>query len=255
MIKSGKGLILLGTMAIAVALATSGCATKKYVSKQINPVNQKLSQYQKDTNGKIAWITNKEQTDVSALNERITTTDQKVAEVSTAVQEAQGTASRAMEAADANKVALSENTTAINSVKESMNYQLVGKGEVFFAFGKATLLPSAKAELDTVASKVQGMPRSVIEVAGFTDHIGTRKYNDELSRRRAWAVQRYLVEHNVPARSIHVVGLGEQMNPPPDGMATDMTASTKTGKRELERRVCIRIFGAGELTPTDENRQ
>src|SRR6185369_9353469 len=115
MIKSGKGLILLGTMAIAVALATSGCATKKYVSKQINPVNQKLNQYEKDTNGKIAWITNKEQTDVSALNERITTTDQKVAEVSTAVQEAQGTASRAMETADANKVAIGENTTSINN--------------------------------------------------------------------------------------------------------------------------------------------
>jgi len=98
MIKSGKGLILLPAMAIIVALAAPGCATKKYVSKQINPVNQKLNQYEKDTNGKIAWITNKEQTDVSALNERITTTDQKVAEVSTAVQEAQGTASRAMEA-------------------------------------------------------------------------------------------------------------------------------------------------------------
>jgi len=254
MIKSGKGLILLPAMAIIVALAAPGCATKKYVSKQINPVNQKLNQYEKDTNGKIAWITNKEQTDVSALNERITTTDQKVAEVSTAVQEAQGTASRAMETADANKVAIGENTTSINNVKESLNYQLVGKGEVFFAFGKATLQPAGKAELDTIASNVQGMPRSVVEIAGFTDHIGTRKYNDDLSRRRAWAVQRYLVEHNVPARSIHVVGLGEQMTPPPDGLGSDMTASTKKGTRELERRVCIRIFGAGDLTATEENR-
>jgi outer membrane protein OmpA-like peptidoglycan-associated protein len=253
MIKSGKGLILAAAMAIIVAVAAPGCATKKYVSQQINPVNQKLSQYQKDTNGKITWLTNKQQTDVSALNERIATTDQRVAEVSTAVQEAQGTASRAMEATDANKTAIETNRTAITNVKDSLNYQLVEKADVFFDFGKATLRPSARAELDAIAAKAQAMPRSVIELAGFTDHVGTRNYNDELSRRRAWTVQRYLIEHNVPARSIHVVGLGEQMNPPPDGLGleTASTATTKSGQRQMQRRVSIRLFGAGELTGTD----
>jgi outer membrane protein OmpA-like peptidoglycan-associated protein len=253
MIKSGRGLIVTAAMAIIVALAAPGCATKKYVSQQINPVNHKVDQVAKDTNGKIAWLTNKESNDISQVNERIATTDQRVAEVSDAVQAAQGTASRAMEAADANKTQIAENSAAITNVSNSLNYQLMGTSEVLFAFNKATLTPQAKTELDAIAAKVQGMPRAVIELAGFTDPTGTDRYNLELSRRRAWTVQRYLVEHNVPARSIHVVGFGKE--PPPEGMGIVTQVSNtrnKTKTYHLERRVCIRVFGAGELTGTTQ---
>jgi outer membrane protein OmpA-like peptidoglycan-associated protein len=263
MIKSGKGLILTAAAATIVVLAASGCATKKYVSKQVNPVNQRLSQYEKETNGKLAWITNKEQTDISQVNERIATTDQRVAEVSTAVQAAQGTASRAMETADANKTqieasntAIEVNRTAITNVTNSLNYQLVDKSEVMFAFGKATIAPQAKTALDAIAAKVESMPRAVIEVAGFTDRVGSPSYNLDLSRRRAWAVQRYLVEHKVPARSIHVVGFGEE--PAPEGMEAYTQTANRRGKTQpsrMERRVCIRVFGAGDLASTTPTQQ
>jgi outer membrane protein OmpA-like peptidoglycan-associated protein len=237
-------------------MTVTGCASKKYVSQQINPVNQKLNHYEKDTNGKIAWLNNKVDTNVSALNERISTTDQRVSEVSSAVQSAQGTASRAMETADANKAAIEETNTAITDVKDSMNYKLVDRTDVFFAFDKATLEPKAKTELDSIAAKIQGMPRAVVEVAGFADPVGTTKYNLDLSRRRAWVVQRYLVQHNVPARSIHVVGLGQEPTPP--GMETPEASSVgKEGAHPhaLERRVAIRLFGAGSLTGTNESQQ
>src|SRR5215471_2899613 len=103
MINIGKGLFGTAAVPVILALAASGCATKKYVSRQINPVNQKLSQFEKQTNGKLAYLTNKQQNDISQVNERIATTDQRVTEVANAVQSAQGTASRAMEAADANR--------------------------------------------------------------------------------------------------------------------------------------------------------
>jgi len=255
MIKCGNGLIVTVAMAVIVAVAAPGCATKKYVSKQINPVNQKLAQYEKDTNGKIAWIANKEQADVSQLNERIATTDQRVAEVAATAEAAQGSASRAMEAADANKGRIEENATAITNVSNSLNYQLVDKSEVFFAFNKTTLTPQAKTELDALAAKVQDMPRAVIEIAGFTDPRGGPAYNFDLSRRRAWTVQRYLVEHNVPARSIHVIGLGEEAAP--TGMEVTKTAShgNKADTYRLERRVCIRLFGAGNLSATNPTQQ
>jgi outer membrane protein OmpA-like peptidoglycan-associated protein len=255
MIKCGNGLLVTAAMAVIVAVAAPGCATKKYVSSQINPVNQKLAQYQKDTNGKITWLTNKEQADVSQLNEKIATTDQRVAEVASAAEAAQGTASRAMEAADANKVKIEENSTAITNVSNSLNYQLVDKGEVFFAFNKSTLRPEAKTELDAIAAKVKDMPRAVIEIAGFTDTRGRPGYNLDLSRRRAWAVQRYLVEHNVPARSIHVVGFGEEAAPTGMELEKTSTATTKAEKYQLERRVCIRLFGAGNMAATTEGQQ
>jgi len=250
MINIGKGLFGTAAVPVILALAASGCATKKYVSRQINPVNQKLSQFEKQTNGKLAYLTNKQQNDISQVNERIATTDQRVTEVANAVQSAQGTASRAMEAADANRASIEENSTAITNlntnVTNALNYQLVGKAEVMFAFGKATLTPSAKTALDEVATKVQGMPRAVVELSGFTDRVGSTNYNLDLSRRRAWAVQRYLVEHQVPSRSIHTVGLGKDTPPSPD---------TPVKPNQQKRRVTIQVFGAGELpsgTPSQQ---
>ena len=87
---------------IALALATTGCATKKYVSQQVAPVNHRVTALEKSTNDKISAVWHKEETDISQVNERISTTDQHVAQLSTAVQEAQGTASRAMQATEEN---------------------------------------------------------------------------------------------------------------------------------------------------------
>ncbi len=243
--QSRNGLIFMAAMAVVVSLAAPGCATKKYVSQQINSVNQRVDQ----TNGKVAWLTNKEQNDVSQVNERISTTDQHVSQLNTAVQSAQGTASRAMQEADANKVQIDANNAQIAKVANSLNYQLVSKADVWFAFDKATLTPKAKSELDAIAAKAQAMPRAVVELGGFTDPVGTSNYNLDLSRRRAWAVQRYLIDHNVPARSIHVVGFGKERGPDDMGLpSSDMaTARGKAESHRLERRVCIRLYGAGDL--------
>ena len=252
--QSRNGLILIAAMAVVVSLAAPGCATKKYVSQQINSVSQRVDQ----TNGKVAWLSNKEQKDVSQMNERIATTDHHVSQLSSAVQSAQGTASRAMQESDANKVQIQANSAELSRVENSMNYQLVEKADVWFAFDKATLTPKAKSELDAIAAKTQMMPRAVIELGGFTDPVGTSNYNLDLSRRRAWAVQRYLIDHNVPARSIHVVGFGKERGPGDMELSsTDMaTARGKAESHKLERRVCIRLYGAGALqateTPTTE---
>jgi outer membrane protein OmpA-like peptidoglycan-associated protein len=247
----------MAAIAALAALAAPGCATKKYVNQQINPVNQRVDQYHKEDEGKIAYITNKERNDISQVNERIATTDQRVTELNTAVHSAQGTASRAMQEADANKVQIEANNTAIANVQNSLTYQLVQKADVEFAFNKATLTPGAKAELDAIAAKARSMPRSVIELAGFTDPVGSPNYNLDLSRRRAWAVQRYLVEQNVPERSIHVAGFGEERGPRAMALSSSEMASArgKAAAHHMERRVCIQLYGAGDLTgstPTEE---
>jgi outer membrane protein OmpA-like peptidoglycan-associated protein len=249
MILSGKAFIPLGAAALTIALATTGCATKKYVSQQINPVNQRLNQYEKDTNGKITYLTNKEQNDYSQVNERIATTDQHVAELGHAVQSAQGTASRAMQEADANKVRIEANNAALANVRNSLNYQLVQKSDVEFGFNQATLTSQARAELDAIAAKARSMPRSVIELSGFADPVGSPNYNLDLSRRRAWAVQRYLVDRNVPARNIQVIGFGEEHGPQATALSSGEMASArgKTSAHRQERRVCIQLYGAGEL--------
>jgi outer membrane protein OmpA-like peptidoglycan-associated protein len=240
--------------ATIIVLGASGCASKKYVRNQINPVNQKVAHVEKTTNDKIAYLNNQQKNDISQVNERISTTDQKVADVANMAQQAQGTASRAMEESDANKTAINDNSTAITNltagVANSLNYQLVEKGDVTFGFNKATLTPEAKAMLDQIAAKVQGLPRAVVELTGFTDKTGSASYNLALSRRRAEAVQRYLISQNVPLRCIHIVGMGKEA--PPSNLTSDLEAvnpnPTKAEMSRLARRVHVGVYGAGDIT-------
>jgi outer membrane protein OmpA-like peptidoglycan-associated protein len=229
-----------------IMLATSGCATKKYVSQQVKPVNNRVSQLEKTTNDRISYLNNKEQSDISQVNERISTTDQRVSQTAEAAQQAQGTASRAME----------EVESSGSGVANALNYQQVEKADVTFACNKDTLTPEAKVALDMIASKVQSLPRAVVEVVGFADKSGSSPYNLALSRRRAEAVERYLVMQKVPLRSIHIVGLGGEA-PPPGLVADEMEINPGAGKTQysrLARRVHIRVFGAGDITQGSASR-
>jgi outer membrane protein OmpA-like peptidoglycan-associated protein len=252
MIKFGKGLIGMAAVPVIVALATSGCASKKYVSQQIAPLQQRISQDEAKNNDRFAYVTNEQKREMSQVNERFATTDQKIATVYNATQQAQGTASRAMTEADTNRQGLA---TLETGVANALNYQLVERADVVFAFDKAVLTPAAKTSLDKVAAKFQSLPRGVIELAGFTDPVGSEKYNLDLSRRRAWAVQRYLVTRNGPSRSIHIVGMGESTMVP-ESLEQSFDRG-KTGARPHweERRVNIRVFGAGEITASTPSQQ
>jgi outer membrane protein OmpA-like peptidoglycan-associated protein len=180
------------------------------------------------------------------MNERITGTDQKLSAVNDRIT---ATDQKLAEAADADhgSAARSADETIVNStVMNALNYQLVDKADVMFGFNKAILTPAAMAALDTIVAKVQETPRAVVELAGFTDQVGSPNYNLELSRRRAWAVQRYLVEHNVPTRAIHVVGLGEEQAPEGTESTVHKMSHRKSSGNGAERRVNIRVFGPGE---------
>jgi OOP family OmpA-OmpF porin len=253
LIKSGHSLIVWIAFPIALTLATSGCATKKYVRQQVAPVHKQVASLQKQTNDKIAYLTNKQERDVSQLNERISSTDERVNQVAEATQKAQGTASRAMDTADANTGKITE---LGSGVANALNYQLMQRADVLFAFDRATLTPAAKKTLDEIASKVKTTPRTVIELAGFTDPRGSRDFNYGLSRRRAEAVQRYLVMQNVPLRSIHIVGLGKNAPPPDLEPENAVPANASRAERyQAARRVTIRLFGAGDITEGTASRQ
>ncbi|MDP1996603.1 MAG: OmpA family protein, partial [Gallionella sp.] len=66
--------------------------------------------------------------------------------------------------------------------------------DALFAFGKADVKPTGKQALDRFAADLKGADYEVITVTGHTDRIGSQKYNQKLSERRAEAVKAYLVE-------------------------------------------------------------
>jgi OOP family OmpA-OmpF porin len=76
-----------------------------------------------------------------------------------------------------------------------------------FVFGKDTLNPGGKEDLDRFAAELKGAQFRVITVTGHTDRLGSQDYNVKLSTRRAERVKAYLVESaGIPAERITTLG-------------------------------------------------
>jgi OOP family OmpA-OmpF porin len=84
--------------------------------------------------------------------------------------------------------------------------------KVLFDFDKAVLKPEGQAAIDSqvVGKLAQIQKLEVVLVTGHTDPIGTEKYNQGLSERRAEAVRNYLVSKGVAKDKIEALGLGEK---------------------------------------------
>jgi outer membrane protein OmpA-like peptidoglycan-associated protein len=79
-----------------------------------------------------------------------------------------------------------------------------------FDFDQWKLRPELIQSLDAIAAKLKTTKCEGINVVGHTDRIGTKKYNQGLSERRANAVKEYLVEQGgVDPSLISTSGVGE----------------------------------------------
>jgi len=248
-------------MPIMAALATTGCATKSYVRAQTAVVDRRVSQIQIETNAEIATNANKEQADISRVDERITTTDNRLASVaatadqaSSGAAQANATASQALQLGQANAVQVSANATDVArhnadlaKLEASLSYTLLETGNVMFDLDSSVLSDEAKAGVDVMIQKAAASPRGVIEVVGFTDKTGSKSYNLILSQKRADAVARYMVGQQVPLKSISLIGLGEEQTP--EQLAVEVQAVDPNASQQelnaLARRVRIRLYVPG----------
>jgi OOP family OmpA-OmpF porin len=101
--------------------------------------------------------------------------------------------------------------------------------DAFFDFDKAVLKPEGKAKLNDLVSKLQDLNLEVIIAVGHTDSIGSDKYNQKLSVRRAEAVKSYLVSKGVESNRVYTEGKGEKQP-----VATNKTAAGRAQNRRVE---------------------
>jgi OOP family OmpA-OmpF porin len=83
--------------------------------------------------------------------------------------------------------------------------------EEVFAFSKSELTPAAKARLDRdVIEKLATCARvEAVAIEGHTDRLGSHKYNQKLSERRAESVKAYLVTKGTDPDRIETLGMGK----------------------------------------------
>lgn len=103
-----------------------------------------------------------------------------------------------------------------------------------FDTGKATIRPDSYPILDEAVKLLTDNPRVRVEVQGHTDSVGSEKYNQGLSERRAQSVLNYLTQKGIEPARLVSRGYGESMPIAPN--------TTKEG-RARNRRIDFLILG------------
>jgi outer membrane protein OmpA-like peptidoglycan-associated protein len=174
-----------GTLLIlAVALAASGCATKKYVKQEVEAAEAR-------TGERVSGV----ETQVEEGQRQIRVQGEEIQGVSRTAQEA-----------------LDRAIAAGKLAEGKLLYETVLTDEkVKFGFDKSALSDDAKAALDEFADGLKTENEGVfIEIQGHTDAVGSEDYNTRLGEQRAGAVRRYLsLQHSLPLHRISIISYGE----------------------------------------------
>lgn len=235
---------VITTFASLALVSFTGCATKKYVNRQISPIDQRVGAAERKAGEQGTQLealeneSSKTRERVGDLDSNLKQTNERVGQVDAKAGEAQQTASAAQQSAGQAMTAANEAQNQAKAVGKYVDnittYKLNKEGAVLFRSGSAVLGDDGKKILDDLASQVANQQRYVIEIQGFADATGNKYNNVMLSQRRADTVVRYLtVEHKIPLRMVHVLGVG----------AESPVADNKTRQgRSQNRRVEVRVF-------------
>ena len=104
---------------------------------------------------------------------------------------------------------------------------------IFFDFNKAQLRSESYMEMNRWVRMLKENSHVKLDISGHADSVGSEKYNQKLSERRAQAVLEYLVKNGIERDRLTAEGFGESMpvadNATPEG-------------RQQNRRVQVRII-------------
>ena len=202
------------TVAVA-SLAVSGCATKKYVAREVGAVNAKVESLS---------------TEVEKTQERTTRNEVRIDEVNkmaeAGIAEAKGTAAQAMTKAE----------EAEKAAKGKLIYTVtLSSDKVTFPLNRAEVSDDAKKLIDEAIAQLKAENRGVyFEIEGHTDSSGPEMFNKKLGEDRATAVRNYLHDqHGIALNRIEVISYGEE-KPVVDN-------KTRTNRAQ-NRRVVIKVL-------------
>jgi OOP family OmpA-OmpF porin len=115
--------------------------------------------------------------------------------------------------------------------------------DALFDFDKADLKPQGKAMLDDLSRVLEGATYEVILAIGHADRIGSAKYNQNLSVRRAESVKKYLVEKGIAANRVYADGKGETQPRTKAGDCNMKNRKALIACLQPDRRVDVEVSG------------
>jgi len=174
-------------------------ARKKWVKRQTDPINDRLSELDqvtaknagdiKDVDSRAQAGIHQAQSTADAANQTATAAGTQAQQASTVAQGAAG------------------HVDQINTTVQGLDqYRPVSEVDVPFKGGSPILTDAAKEQLDQVVSSVNGRQGYIIEVESHSPGRGS--VGIQSSQRLANVVNRYLVEHDIPVYRLHAVALG-----------------------------------------------
>ena len=200
---------------VAAGLVLPGCATKKYVGREVGEINQKVDTLSSE---------------VEKTQERVKKNEVRIDDVNSQAQsginEAKGSAQQAMSRA----------TEAERAAKGKLIYSVtLSNDKVTFPLNRYQVSDEAKALVDDAIAKLKQENRGVyFEIEGHTDSTGPDAYNQKLGLERAEAVRNYVHDqHGIALNRMQVISYGET-KPVVDNKTRD--------HRAQNRRVVIKVL-------------
>jgi outer membrane protein OmpA-like peptidoglycan-associated protein len=171
----------------------------------------------------------------AALKEGQTLDEQRAAETTKIVSEAESAKQAAAEAT-AREAKLREELSDLQARETARGLEM-SLGDILFDVGQASLKPGAEQRLYPLVTFLKANPDRAALVEGHTDSTGSASFNLTLSEQRAESVQRFLSNNGVEARRIAARGYGK---------AYPVASNDTSAGRQQNRRVDIVILHPGE---------
>jgi outer membrane protein OmpA-like peptidoglycan-associated protein len=167
-----------------------------------------------------------------------------------AQQAAEQAEAQARQQAEQMRERLREQLNQVLNTQESARGLIVNMSDVLFGFNKFDLKTDAEIKLAKVSGILLTYPNLKVQVEGYTDNVGSQQYNQQLSEKRAMAVQSFLIAQGVSPNNISAQGLGMA-----DPVADNSTAAGRAKNRRVEMVVSGASIGVQEQAPTPANSQ
>ena len=175
-------------------------ARKKWVKKQTDPINDRLTE--------LDGLNAKNSRDIQDVDSRAQAGIRQAQSAADAANEAATAAGNRAQMAGQTAQGAANHVDQLNGTVNGLDqYHQVTEAEVKFRGGQPILSADAKKQLDDLAAGVDGQHGYILEVEAHSPMAGSAGIQS--SQRLAEAVKRYLVtDHEIPVYRMHAVALG-----------------------------------------------